>query len=148
MKAALLFQASAILRLLQEVRAMALRKVLVTDVTLLMFHRSKPVPVKEEIIEDAAAPLKVLARLLTEDVFHALRSPLNFAAPLKVDCMPVPVTPDVSHLLMSPLNAAAPSKVDCILVAEVVFHLLRSPLNVAALLPQPLQKRPLSPRLV
>ena len=48
LKAALLFQALAILRLLQEVRALALVKVLIMFFTLLMFHRSKPVPVKED----------------------------------------------------------------------------------------------------
>jgi hypothetical protein len=47
-KAALLFQASAILRLLQEVRARSL-KMRVMSFTLLMFHRSTPVPVKEAV---------------------------------------------------------------------------------------------------
>jgi len=124
-KAALLFQASAILRLLQEVRAMALRKVLVTDFTLLTFHRSTPVPVKED------APKKVPYKLLTEDVIHALTSLLNAAASEKVDCMLV--TEDVFHALTSPLNAAAMTKVRSMLVAEDVSHLLMSPLNVVAL---------------
>ena len=74
MKAALLFQASAILRLLQEVRAMALEKMLLMLFTLLMFHRSTPVPVKE------AALLKVWRMSVTEDVIHLLMSPLNATA--------------------------------------------------------------------
>ena len=43
----MLFQASAILRLLQEVRAVASLKMPPMVFTLLMFHRSTPVPVKE-----------------------------------------------------------------------------------------------------
>ena len=69
------------------------------SVTLLMFHRSTPVPVKED------APLKVPNMSVTEDVIHALTSLLNAAAPLKVYFKLV--AEDVSHLLRSPLNVMA-----------------------------------------
>ena len=67
-----------------------------------MFHRSTPVPV------NAFAWLKVISRLVTEDVSHLLTSLLN--ADVAVEQLKVYrrlVTEVVIHLLMSLLNFAA-----------------------------------------
>ena len=67
-KAGLLFQASAIWRLLHGVMDVAEVKVSAMLVTLAMFHVGKPVPVNLD------APLNVCCSVVTLATFHPLRS--------------------------------------------------------------------------
>ena len=150
-KAELLFQASAIRRLLHEAMDVAEVKVLLMVATFAMFHVGKPSPANLD------APRNVSSSIVTLATFHLLRSEFISPAKVKVDCRvvtevvshdpkPVPANLDAPwnvhssivtlatfHPLRSEFISAAALKVECREVAEVVVHLLIAvPTNVDA----------------
>ena len=146
----LLAHASAIVRLVQEVRDEAERKVPVKLPTLSVFHFvANPVPVNFTALWNVyaievtlatfhplmstfilAAPSKVCSRVVTEVVSQFAKPvPSNAVVVLNVSC--IVVTLATFHLLMSMFIANAPAKANFIVVTEAVFHLTKSvPTNV------------------
>jgi len=127
-KAELLFQASAIWRLLHEVMARAPpMKVWSILVTLAMFHVGKPVPVNL----DAPDVANVRISVVTLATFHPLRS--EFISPAEVKVQARVVTEEVSHESKPiPANLDAPRNVFSSVVTLATFHPLRSEFIAAA----------------